>query len=157
MAVACDQDVSATVLGELDQVVVTAISRHDPRRVDWIGEPDRFLFNATAEFINFIQSDAVDACDALVQERLAHFAQELRAGDHFEYAFAPQVEEPRCCPRCRQGFGDQTICIDDGLQPAIRTLTIGPAMFWIGDSVCPRVRPDAPNHQLPPRQVRPLL
>ena len=31
MAVACDQDVSATVLGELNQVVVTAIGRHHPR------------------------------------------------------------------------------------------------------------------------------
>ena len=40
MAVAGDQDVSATVLGKLDQVIVTAISRYDPRRVDWIGEPD---------------------------------------------------------------------------------------------------------------------
>src|SRR5258708_39040154 len=41
VAVPCYQDVSATVLGELDQVVVTAISRHHPGRVDWVGEPDR--------------------------------------------------------------------------------------------------------------------
>ena len=93
MVVACDQDISATVLGKLDQVIVTAISRHDPRRVDWIGQPDRFLFNASAEFINFIGSDAVPACDPRVHERFAHFAQELRAGDNFEDTAAPQVEE----------------------------------------------------------------
>lgn len=94
MVVACDQGVSTTVLGELDQVVVTAIGRHHPRRVDWIGEPDRLLFDATAEFINLIRGDAVPACDPRVQERLAHFAQKLRAGDHFEDTIAPQVEEP---------------------------------------------------------------
>ena len=94
MVVACDQGVSTTVLGELDQVVVTAIGRHHPRRVDWIGEPDRLLFDATAEFINLIRGDSVPACDPPVQERLAHFAQKLGAGDHFEDTIAPQVEEP---------------------------------------------------------------
>lgn len=61
MAVACDQDASATVLGELDQVVVTTIGQHQSRRVDWIGEPDRFLCNAPAKFINLIGSDPVPA------------------------------------------------------------------------------------------------
>jgi len=37
MVVARDQDVSATVLGELDQVVVAAIGWYQPRRIDWIG------------------------------------------------------------------------------------------------------------------------
>ena len=37
MVVARDQNVSLSILGELDQVVVSAISRNQPRRVDRIG------------------------------------------------------------------------------------------------------------------------
>lgn len=59
MVVACNQDVSATILGDLNKVVVTTVGRHHSWRVDRIGEPHRFLFNSTAEFINLIPSDAV--------------------------------------------------------------------------------------------------
>ena len=38
--------------------------------------------------------DAVPGSDPPVQERFAHFAHELRAGDHLEGTIAPQVEEP---------------------------------------------------------------
>ncbi len=125
MVVTCDQDFGTSVLGELDQVVVAPIGRNHPRRVDWIGKPDRFFFNALAEFINLVPSDAVPARYPRVEERLAYFAQELRTGDHFEDAVPPEIEESRCRPGRCEGSRDQTVSVDNGSQPSIRALNVG--------------------------------
>lgn len=93
MVVARNQGVGATLLGELDEIVVAGICRHHPRRINWIGKPDRFLLNAPAEFIDLIRCDAVPTRDPGVEESLANFAHKLRAGDQLEHTITPEVQE----------------------------------------------------------------
>ncbi len=94
MVIARNQGVGTTLLCELDEIVVAGVCRHDPRRTNWVGKPDRILLNAAAEFIDLIWRDAVAPRDPGVEESVANFAHQLWTGDQFERTVTPEIQEP---------------------------------------------------------------
>jgi len=105
-----------------DKVIVAWVLEDDPRRVGWIGNPDRLLLKAADDLVYLLLGNPIPVGDPGPKQSLPDFLHQLRAGNDLKFPVVPKVKKTGGGSGRGQGAGNDAICVDDDLQPRVAAL-----------------------------------